>query len=66
MSEVDIDKDELSLEAWLFSYEKALCSVLRGMKQAEAGELKDMGSFAQYMDEEDDAIPSLKDEIKFE
>jgi hypothetical protein len=66
MSEVDIDKDVLSRKAWLFSNEKTLCRILRGMKQAEAGELKGLGSFAQYIDEEDDAIPLLKDEIKFE
>ncbi len=41
-------------EAWLYKNRNALESVLRGMEQARRGELKKIGSFAQYADDEID------------
>lgn len=66
MPKIDSDKGELFREAWLFRNEEALRSVRRGLKQAEEGKLTYWGSFAQYIAEENGAIPSQKDEIKFE
>ncbi|MCE3230637.1 MAG: hypothetical protein K0R76_735 [Alphaproteobacteria bacterium] len=39
-------------EAWLFQNGEALRSVRRGMKQSEGNNLKDAGSFAQYINED--------------
>lgn len=39
-------------EAWLFKNRAALESVRRGIAQARAGELEDLGSFARHADED--------------
>lgn len=39
-------------EAWLFKNQNALYSVLRGMEEAKAGKLKDLGSFMDDAKEE--------------
>ena len=39
-------------EAWLFKNQDALHSVLRGMEDAKAGKLKDLGSFVDDAKEE--------------
>ena len=40
-------------ESWLFSNQEALASVKRGLRDASEGKTNDVGSFAQYGDEED-------------
>jgi hypothetical protein len=42
-------------EAWLFDNKDALESVRRGLSQSAKGETHDLGSFAQYADEEAEA-----------
>lgn len=39
-------------EAWLYKNKAALASVLRGIKEAERGEAKAIGSFARFADDE--------------
>jgi hypothetical protein len=41
-------------EAWLYKNPAAFQSVLRGIAQARAGEVKELGSFAQYANDEDE------------
>jgi hypothetical protein len=38
-------------EAWLFRDLQAATSVLRGIEQAKAGDVRDVGSFAPYVDD---------------
>ena len=40
-------------EAWLFRNRKALESVRRGLRDAEEGKTKTLGSFAEYADDEE-------------
>lgn len=40
-------------EKWLFDNKAALKSVKQGIEDAKGGKLHDLGSFAQYMDEDD-------------
>lgn len=42
-------------EKWLFDNKKALESVKRGLDDAKAGRTKARGSFAKYVDEDDEA-----------
>ncbi len=39
-------------EAWLYRNEEALRRVLKGMKQSEEGDVKEAGSFAQYINKD--------------
>lgn len=39
---------------WIYKDEKALASLLRGIKDVEEGRLHNLGSFAQYVEEEDE------------
>jgi hypothetical protein len=39
-------------EAWLLENKSALQSLLRGIEQAERGEVYDLGSFADFADDE--------------
>jgi hypothetical protein len=39
-------------EAWLYQNRAALKSVLTGIEQASRGELRDLGSFAQYANDD--------------
>lgn len=41
-------------EAWLLANEKARQSVERGIADAEAGRTHDLGSFAEFLNDEDD------------
>ena len=41
-------------EKWLYDNPKALASVRRGLADAKAGRTKSLGSFAKYIDEDDD------------
>ncbi|MGE3073018.1 MAG: hypothetical protein AB7N24_02755 [Dehalococcoidia bacterium] len=40
-------------ERFLWEHPKLLASVRRGMEQAARGEIHDLGSFSQYLDDED-------------
>ena len=40
-------------EKWLFDNKVALKSVKQGIEEARGGKLHDLGSFAQYLDEDD-------------
>lgn len=40
-------------EKWLFDNKVALKSVKQGIEDVKGGKLHDLGSFAQYMDEDD-------------
>jgi len=42
-------------EKWLFENPKALASVRRGLADAKAGKTKSLGSFAKYVDEDDES-----------
>jgi len=39
---------------WIYKNPKAFASLMKGMKDAEKGRLHDLGSFAQYVDEDAD------------
>jgi hypothetical protein len=39
-------------ELWLYRNPEALKIVVRGLKEARGGELKDLGSFAKFADDE--------------
>ena len=39
---------------WIYKDPKALASLMKGIKDAEEGKLHDLGSFAQYAEEEDE------------
>ena len=41
-------------EQWLFRNKKALASVKRGLAEAQAGQVKSLGSFARHADSEAD------------
>ncbi|HMO55250.1 MAG TPA: hypothetical protein PJ994_12145 [Tepidiformaceae bacterium] len=41
-------------EAWVWSRPELLASIRRGVEQAERGELHDLGSFAQYLESDDE------------
>lgn len=41
-------------ELWLLDNSEARASVTRGIKQAKAGKIHDLGSFAKYADEDAD------------
>jgi hypothetical protein len=41
-------------EAWLFKNEQAAASVKRGLEQAAAGQTDDLGSFAEFADDDDE------------
>lgn len=41
-------------EKWLFDNKKVLSSVKKGLKQSTKGEVIDRGSFANFVNEEDD------------
>jgi hypothetical protein len=41
-------------EAWLYRNPEALAAVLEGIEQSKRGETVDLGSFAQYADDEID------------
>jgi len=40
-------------EAWLFKNKEALASVEKGLKESGEGKAKSLGSFAKYLDEDD-------------
>lgn len=40
-------------EKWLFDHKEALKSVKQGLKDAKGGKLHDLGSFADYLDDND-------------
>jgi hypothetical protein len=42
-------------EAWLYRNPKALASVRRGLADAAAGRTKSLGSFARYVEEDDES-----------
>lgn len=39
---------------WIYKDPKALASLMRGIKDAEEGRLHDLGSFAKYVEENDE------------
>jgi hypothetical protein len=41
-------------EKWLFQNSEALASVRRGLEDAKNGRTRSLGSFAKYLDDEDD------------
>lgn len=42
-------------EKWLFDNPKAVASVRRGLAEAKAGKTKSVGSFAKYIEEDDES-----------
>jgi hypothetical protein len=40
-------------EAWLFRNKKAMASLERGLEQSERGETEYIGSFSQYLEDEE-------------
>ena len=50
-----VDETEIAKrEAWLFENRAALESLNRGIEEAEKGEVYDLGSFAEFADDEID------------
>lgn len=45
---------------WIYKNPDALRSLLKGIKDAEAGRLHDLGSFAEYAQEDDEVSPPKK------
>lgn len=41
-------------EAWLYNNKEALASVKRGLKQSAEGKTKSLGSFAKYLEDDDE------------
>lgn len=40
-------------EAWLYKNKEALASVAKGLEESAAGKTKSLGSFAKYLNEDD-------------